>query len=63
MIIVLFMYLITLIVYFICFIRDIYRRNIIINDEKDLMIWLWGIAFWPIALIIFLITEKEEKGE
>lgn len=55
-------YLVILSVYFICFIRSIYQREIIIKNIKDLIWYLFAIVLWPIVLIIALIEERKEDN-
>lgn len=54
-------YLVILNVYFVCFIRSAYQREIIIKDAKELINWLFAIVLWPIVLIIAFIKERRER--
>lgn len=53
-------YLVALIIFIICFVRDVSNGEIIIENKIDLMRWILSIVFWPIVLIGGLIMEKRE---
>lgn len=53
-------YLAALITFIICFVRDVSDGEIIIENKIDLMRWILSIVFWPIVLIVGLITKKRE---
>lgn len=44
-------YLVILGTLVVCFIRDVYTGEIVIESKKELFDWIFGIVFWPITLI------------
>ena len=49
-------YLVVLVVLIVTFIKASHRKVIIIKGKVDLINWIFSIVFWPITLIISLIT-------
>lgn len=54
-------YLVILGTLIVCFIRDVYTGEIVIESKKHLIDWMLSIIFWPITLIIDLVLGVMER--
>ena len=54
-------YLVILCTLIVCFIREVYTGDIVIESKKNLIDWILSIIFWPITLIIGVVLENCKK--